>query len=128
MATTNEETMRRYGEAWSAGDYAGMQALMGDDVVLHLFGHSPLAGTFRGKKELADIVRIIQEVTDRQLIELHDILVGGDHAAALVRERMTRHGNTVELERVFVYHLRDGKITEVWIFDQDQVAVDALWS
>jgi len=125
---TNEETMRRYGEAWKAGDYAGMQDLMDDDVVLHLFGHSAIAGTFRGKKELADIVRIIQELTDRQLVELHDVLVGGDHAAALVRERMTRHGNVVELERVFVYHLRDGKITEVWIFDQDQAAVDSLWS
>ena len=128
MATTNQETMRRYGRAWSEGDYAGMQELMDDDVVLHLFGHSPISGMFRGKKELADIVRIIQELTDRTLIELHDILVGDDHAAALVRERMTRHGNAVELERVFVYHLHDGKISEVWIFDQDQNAVDALWS
>jgi ketosteroid isomerase-like protein len=128
MAGVNEDVMRRYGEAWRAGNYAGMQDLMDDGVVLHLFGHSPLAGTFRGKKELADIVRIIQEITDRKLIELHDILVGEHHAAALVVESMKRHGKTVELERVFVYHLENGKITEVWIFDQDQNAVDALWS
>jgi uncharacterized protein len=128
MTQDNRDLMRRYGDAWKSGDFAGMQALMSDDVVLHLFGHSPLAGTFKGKGDLAGIVRIIQEMTDRVLLELHDMLVGDDHAVALVRERMGRHGSSFDLERVFVYHLGGGKITEIWIYDQDQSVIDAMWS
>lgn len=128
MNQANQDLMRRYGEAWTSGDAAGMQALMSEDVVLHLFGHSPLAGTFKGKHDLSRIVSLIQTMTDRRLLELHDMLVGNDHAVALVRERMERHGTALDAERVFVYHLDGGKITEIWIYDQDQDAVDAMWS
>jgi hypothetical protein len=124
----NQDVMRLYADAWRAGDPVGMQALMSDDVVLHLFGHSPIAGTFKGKEDLSRIVRLLQEMTGRKLLELHEMLVGGDHAVALVRERMERHGNALDLERVFVYHLAEGKITEIWIYDQDQAAVDKMWS
>ena len=71
MATANEETMRLYGTAWTEGDYAGMQSLMDDDVVLHLFGHSPVAGTFRGKKELADIVLLVPSDDTARIQEIH---------------------------------------------------------
>ena len=128
MTESNRDLMRRYGEAWSAGDYAGMQDLMDDGVVLHLFGRSPLAGTFKGKEDLAGIVRIIQDLTDRTLLEIHDMLVSDEHAVALVRERMGRHDESLELERVFVYHFREGRIGEIWIYDQDQAAIDAMWS
>ena len=36
-----------------------------------------------------------------------------------------RDGRRVETSRVLDYHVRDGKLAEAWIYDDDQRAVDA---
>lgn len=128
MSRKHEELMRRYAEAWTNGDSAGMYALMADDIVLHIPGRSPIAGVFKGKDDLIRLARIIREMTDRRLLELHELLVGENHAVALVRERMARAGVSLDLDRVFVFHLSEDAITEIWIYDHDSAAVDELWA
>ena len=125
---SNADVMRRYADAWLAGDLAAMGEAVADDVVLHLFGHSPLAGAHRGKEALGAAIRRIQGLTNRKTLEIHDVLTGGDHAVILVTERFERDGRALDLARVFLYHLRDGKITEIYVYDEDQQAVDSFWS
>ena len=120
--------MRRYADAWLAGDLATMGEAVSDDVALHLFGHSPLAGTHRGKEALGTAIRRIQELTNRKTLEIHDVVTGGDHAMILVKERFERGDRTLDLSRIFLYHLRDGRITDIYVYDEDQSAVDEFWS
>ena len=122
------ETIRRYADAWLAGDTATMGSIMADDVSLHLFGHSPLAGTHRGKATVFEVIGKVQLLTNRKTIEIHDVLVGRDHAAILVRERFENSQGTLDLDRVFLYHLRDDRITDIYVYDEDQTAVDTFWS
>jgi ketosteroid isomerase-like protein len=61
------------------------------------------------------------------LLEIHDVLASDDHAVMLARERWERDGRTLEVRRVFVYHIRDGKLAEAWAYDDDQRAVDEFW-
>jgi len=122
------ETIRRYADAWLAGDTATMGSIMADDVSLHLFGYSPLAGTHRGKATVFEVIGKVQLLTNRKTIEIHDVLVGRDHAAILVRERFENSQGTLDLDRVFLYHLRDDRITDIYVYDEDQTAVDTFWS
>ena len=53
---------------------------------------------------------------------------GDGHAAVLARESFERDGKTLEVSRVLVYHVREGKLAECWLFDDDQRAVDEFWA
>jgi hypothetical protein len=124
----NEAVIRRYCDAWERGDLGAILGSYHDDIVLHYFGRSPLAGMHRGKQAAVQVLARAQRLTNRKLVEIHDILVSDDHAVVLARERFERDGRMLELERVFVYHVRDDRLAECWLYDQDQRAVDEFWS
>jgi ketosteroid isomerase-like protein len=120
------DTVRRYAEAWRANDIATVFELYHDDFVLHYFGESPLAGDHVGKESA---IRVLIEATrrsGRQLDEIEDVL-GGDTYAAIVAREGVGDPLTV-VRRVFVYKVRDGKLAECWLYDEDQRFIDQLWS
>ena len=124
----NEAAIREYCDAWQRGDVTAIFDRYHDDFVLHYFGRSPLAGEHRGKAVCLDVLAKVQELTNRKLVEIHDMLASDDHAVILARERFERDGRTLDVNRTFVYHVRDGKLAEAWIYDDDQRAVDEFWS
>ena len=124
----NEAAVRRYCEAWKAGDLPTLVDCYHDDIVLHYFGRSPLAGDHRGKAAALAVLARVQQLTNRRLVEIHDMLASDDHGVILARERFERDGRTLETKRVLLYHVRDGKLAESWIYDDDQRAVDEMWS
>ena len=68
----------------------------------------------------------IKQVGDRYypVIIDRDVLLGAEHAVALVKERAVRGERSLEFDRVNVYHLREGKIVEIWCYDSDAYALD----
>lgn len=128
MRDANEAAIRRYCEAWRNGDLAAILDCYHDDLVLHYFGRSPLAGEHRGKAAALAVLARVQQLTNRRLVEIHDVLASDDHAVILARERFERDGRQLEVRRVLLYHIRDGRLAEGWIYDDDQRAVDEWWS
>jgi len=61
-------------------------------------------------------------------IETHDVLANDEHAVILNNTRATRGGKTLEQQQVVVFHVRDGKIDEVWLQFSDQQAMDEMAS
>jgi hypothetical protein len=39
-----------------------------------------------------------------------------------------RGQRTLDFDRVNVYHLRGGKIAEIWSYDSDPYALDEFWA
>jgi ketosteroid isomerase-like protein len=124
----NRAVVEAYAKAWEAGDAGALVGLYHDDFVLHYFGQSPLAGDHAGKAAALAALFKVQQLTNRKLIEVHDVLSGADHGAVLAHERWERDGRTLEVHRVLLYHIRDGKLSECWLYDEDQRAVDEFWS
>jgi hypothetical protein len=124
----NEAMVRRYCDAWQRGDLAAIVDCYHDDLVLHYFGRSPLAGDHRGKAAALTVLARVQQLANRRLLDIHDVLASDEHAVILAREEFERDGRRVESRRVLVYHVRDGKLAEAWIYDDDQRAVDELWA
>ena len=122
------DTVRRYADMWAANDLTGVFDSYHDDFVLHYFGNSPLAGDHVGKDAA---IRVLVEATQRsgrQLDQIEDVLSGDTFGAIVAREGVGRGGETRVIRRVFLYLVSDGKLRECWVYDQDQQAMDELWS
>ncbi len=128
LREANHAVMTAYFDAWLKGDAATLVNLYADDIVLHYFGQSALAGDHRGKPSALAALQRIGERTNRQPISVHDIVASPDHVVVLLQERWEREGRKIDLNRVLVYHLRDGKIIEAWAYDENQRTVDEFWS
>jgi uncharacterized protein len=124
----NTAIVRAYAQAWQDGDAATLVGFYHDEFVLHYFGQSQLAGNHVGKPAALAALAKVQQLTNRKLITVHDVLAGPGHGAILAHEKWERDGRTLEVPRMFVYHLRDGKLSECWVYDDDQRAVDEFWS
>ena len=121
------DTVRRYAEAWKANDITAVFDLYHDDFVLHYFGKSPLAGDHVGKKAAIEALVESTQRSGRQLDVIEDVLGGSTFAAIVAREGIGRDTQRV-VRRLFLYTVRDGKIAECWLFDEDQRFIDELWS
>ena len=128
MVHPNEELLRNAYDAQGRGDIEAYLALLSDDFVLHMPGRSRIAGDYPGKDEVRRHFREVAELSGGTFrTELHDVLATDDHAVGLVGARAEREGRVVQLPRVHVWHVRDGRLAELWVHPADQYEFDAYW-
>ena len=123
-ANSNLAIARRYADAWLAGDMATLLDCYHDDFTLHYFGANPLSGEHRGKAAAMAVLGEVSRRTGRRLLAIQDVMAGETRAAILAREAWTRDGQRVELDRLLLYSLQDGRLRDCWIYDADQALVD----
>jgi len=127
MADTNE-VMRAYLDRVVAGDFQGAMDYYADDVVGHVGGNNATSGVYLGKEEWRAYLAKAVGMVDSMRIEDHDLLTSEDHAVVLNTFHAERGGNSLSSHRVVIYHVSDGKVTELWVVDEDQQAVDEFLS
>ena len=120
--------VRRYADAWAANDFATIVDAYHGEIVFHYFGRNPLAGVHRGKAACLAVLKQIREKTNRKLLEIVDVQAGQRYGMVIARERFERGGNSVDVERLLKYTVRDGKLAECWVYDEDQRLIDELLS
>jgi ketosteroid isomerase-like protein len=120
------QAVSRYASAWLAGDRAALAACYHDDFTLHYLGRNPLAGDHAGKATALGILAEVTRRTNRKLLAIVDVMAGPERGALLVRECFQRDGRTADVERLLVYTVRDGLLSECWVYDQDQALIDAF--
>ena len=126
--TSPGSVVRAYTDAWLAGDFMSVLDLYHDDLVLHYGGSNLLTGDHVGKDAAVTALLTVQTKTERVPLEVIDVLESDAHASAWVRERWIVDGEPVELMRLLVYRVADGKLAECWLFDHDQALVDRVLS
>jgi ketosteroid isomerase-like protein len=125
----NRALIRRLYEAMAHGDLDLFRALHAPDVVLHVSGHRAAGDDFAGRDALFTLFRETAESPDvRVQTEVHDLLASDDHAVALVRAHVTCGGDAFEQRLVQVFHIREGKVAEIWEYLWDQEADRTFWS
>jgi ketosteroid isomerase-like protein len=128
MAHPNEDLVRRGFEAFATGDMDALRELFAEDIVWHFPGHSQVSGDFAGRDEVLQWLARSFELTGGTLrIELHDVLAGEDHVAALTRVTAQREGRSLDDPSIQLLHVKNGKATESWIYPSDQQVSDEFW-
>ena len=60
--------------------------------------------------------------------EVHDLLANDEYAVALQHSTAARGDRTLDVNDVVVFHVRDGRATEIWFHSGDEAAHDAFWA
>ena len=129
MGHPNEDLLRKGLEAFGRGDLDTVQSLFADDIVWHVGGNNQLSGDYKGKQEVLGWLAKNAELSGGTLkVEPHDILGNDEHVVALITATAQREGKSLRDNATQVYHVTDGKVTEVWLHAGDQKAVDDFWS
>jgi len=118
------EMMRSYLDHITAGEFEAAMGYWADDIVIHVSGNNPTSGTYTGKEAAAGWAAQAVGAVDSVQIDEHDLLVGDEHAVLLNTSHSERNGKHQTSNGVVVYHTEGDKITEAWIINEDQRAVD----
>jgi uncharacterized protein len=129
MGHPNEDLIRRGYDAFSRGDMQILHDLFHPDVVWHAPGRGLLAGDHQGVDAVLGYFGRTMELTDGNFrVEVHDVVANDEHGVGLNSVHAERGGRTLEDNNTLVFHVRDGKVTEVWQYWSDQYAADELFS
>jgi uncharacterized protein len=122
----NVTIVREGFEAMQRGDTSWMDEHLADDVVWHVGGNSKWAGAYQGKAQvLAYFARQAQATSRPASVDIHDILGNDDHVVVLgSASASAADGSSAEWKYTQIFHIRDGKTTEVWGMAENDAAVD----
>jgi ketosteroid isomerase-like protein len=122
----NVTLVREGFEAFEKGDMEWMDRHLSDDVVWHVGGNSKWAGAYEGKAQVLDFfARQAQAMGQPPSVDMHDILGNDEHVVVLGTATAAGPGeSSAEWKYVQVFHIEDGKATEVWGMAENDAAVD----
>jgi uncharacterized protein len=130
MAHPNEDLVRDIFAAFGRGDVDALRSqYMAAGACFHYPGRGPLAGDYEGVAKVLEMAgRAFELSGGTYRLELHDVVADDEHAVALFVARAERAGRRLEDRAVVVFHIRDGKATEMWFYPADLYANDEFWS
>ncbi|MBV9093964.1 MAG: nuclear transport factor 2 family protein [Streptosporangiaceae bacterium] len=130
MAHPNEDLVRQGYAAFGSGDLDALQnRFFAEGIRWHFPGRSPFGGDYEGVTEVLGWLGRSFEASEGTIrIELHDVIGNDEHVVALTTVRAERAGKKHQDNTVQVFHIRDGKVTEVWSHPADLYASDEFWS
>ena len=124
----NAEIFRRGYTAFQTGDMDTVRSLFAPDIVWNVPGHNRFSGAHRGVDSVLKLFAENFAETDGTFkVELHDIVANDEHAVALATVSGQRKGKKVSDHYTHVAHIKNGKLTESWIFDENPDVVDEFW-
>jgi len=123
------EVVEKMYHCFKTGDMATLKSeVFAEDIVWHLPGHNPLAGTKRGVNEvLAFFGRLRALGAQVQPLEMGELSNGG--VAEIYRAHGEANGEKLEAFNCNYYTIRNGKIAEVQVLMADQHNYDTfIWA
>jgi ketosteroid isomerase-like protein len=106
-------------------------ARFADDCAWTVGGGSSVAGTYRGRGEIAAFFRRVHELSDgTYTVELLWEVDDGERGVVYYHARGSRpDGRTIDLDQAAVGPLdADGRYTEIRVLPFDQGVFDAFWA
>ena len=156
MAHPNEVLVREAFAAFGRGDLDALRSqYWAEDIRYHVPGRGPLAGDYEGAARVLEFFGRVFELSGGTFsAELRDVLANDEHALALYTGRAERVDKTAignihadkaaignihsfkpaignihyEDNTVQYFDIRDGKVTEAWVYPADQYATDEFFS
>lgn len=127
MAQSGLDVVRAYYAAYGTGDMNRVAEFFTDDIVWHIPGHHPLAGTKRGK---AEVLAFFRELGRGQFRAEVISLTGDDRTVVDIHRGWSNIPNAVNVDTIWAlqFTIEGGKIKEARNFSFDQHAADAFFT
>ena len=126
----NADTLRKGYEAFQTGDMDSLRnQYFSPDVVWHVGGRSKYAGDHAGVDNVLKLfMENFQDTNGTLKVELHDVVANDEHVMAMGTFSGSRNGKQLSDRFAHMAHVKDGKMTESWIFAENQDKVDDFWA
>jgi acyl-CoA thioesterase FadM len=114
---------------YAGGPREPLDAVLAADVVWHVPGSSPIAGTHKGIDEVVGYMSARRELA-ASTFKMHprEVLVGEEHVACLTDGTVERGRRHERWSTIGLYRVRAGQISEVHLLPFDQRQFDRIWS
>jgi ketosteroid isomerase-like protein len=120
MSHPNEELIRRLYEARERRDEREIRRILSADVKWHDPYPPPFGGHFDGVDAVVqELFAAFENELEGSGLDPHDVVANERHAVALVNWWASRGGRRMDSREVGVYHIENGKVTEVWFMTED---------
>jgi hypothetical protein len=121
---------RAQNEFYAGGSADALEGLLAPGITWTVPGHSPLAGTYRGRQQVLGYFSMRRDLAARTFrLNRRDVLVGeGDRIAALTDGRATIAGVEHHWSTVGLYHATGQQVAACWLLPLDQAVFDAIWT
>lgn len=130
----NIDLLDQYFTLMQQGDWAGVEAMYHDDIVIHMLGTTPASGRMDGKARVTD--DLIAEKVHGALVpetirfaRKWRIMCADDERVVAIMEGggETRSGLTYDQTYCEIFRFRDGKLVEMHAFFDTALAEAALF-
>jgi hypothetical protein len=116
---SNERAIRELYAARTRRDWDAVASLLADEVGWHEPGEEDHSGSYRGRDEVVALLEKLVTVTEGTFqLEPEAFLNLEEHSAVLVRWWAERQGRRSDGREIAVYRLDDGKIAQVWFYNE----------
>ena len=125
----NIELVKKYFSSIQTGDLETLGALVAKDVVWYQPGENKFSGTHTGAEAVFGMIGGMMEVSGGsfKIDKVHAVMANGSKVAASVRFSGERDGISMAMNGVDILTIKDGQISEAWLYSEDQAAEDAFW-
>jgi ketosteroid isomerase-like protein len=123
----SEEIHRAIEAALSTGDVEEVLRFCHEDIVVHVPGRNPMSGEYRGKKQVAALAGVVMQLKDQGVWFKAETVAVSDQRTVHVHALHLNEGEG-EVRSLVVCHIQEGKITEVWVYPEDQHQADDVWT
>lgn len=114
MPEESVELVRGVYDAFNRGDWDAVFSNAHPDIEV-TFQRGLIAGTYRGRDRLQEILTDQREAFDSWVMEVTDVFGSGEQVVAIVLSRVRPHGTEAEMElrNGFVWTVRDGTLVSM---------------
>ncbi|GAA4766563.1 nuclear transport factor 2 family protein [Flavobacterium hankyongi] len=126
---TAKEVVEAYSIALSKGDVPTAFSHFNPNAKWHQPGNNKFSGTQTGLEAIGKMLSEMMAVTQGSLAikPAGEMMVNGNFVSCPVRFSAKNGNKSVEMNGNDLYEVLDGKIVQVWLFSEDQVAEDLFW-
>jgi len=127
----NSLLIHHFLQAMTAGDRETLRALWSDDIIWYVKGNSPYEGEIKGADNIFEYLAHLGDAAEFGSlgfhIEVEDILVSNNRAAALCNATAARGDKTMQARHLLVARIIDRRIQSVTSVPIDPGRVEEFW-
>lgn len=125
----NADLLRAGFAAFAGGDLAALGELFSPDATWHVLRLGQLSGDHVGFPAILEFFGRTMELTRGTFrAEVLEVLANENGSVAVVRSRGDRDGLALDDRQLQHFHVRDGRVVEVWQYPGDVEAAGRFWS